>query len=436
MRGLLTDLYELTMAAGYFEAGKSGELATFELTVRRLPRGRNYVLAAGLPQAVEYLQDLGFDGDEVGYLRSLPQFRRVSPAFFEYLREFRFTGDVWAVPEGTVLFAGEPMLVLRAPLAEAQIPETYLLAALTFQTLIATKASRIVLAAAGRAVAEFGTRRAHTAEAGVLGGRAAFVGGCSGTSNTEAGFQFGIPVMGTAAHSWTMSFASEEEAFCRLQAVLGPHTVQLVDTYDIEQGLRRAAALGAPLWGVRIDSGDFSVSARQARQILDEAGLHSSKVMLSGDLDEWKIRDLVASGVPVDAFGVGTELATSGDAPSMGAVYKLVEIESGGVLRPTAKSSPDKVSIPGLKQLYRLPDCDLLALASERPPTDGRALLVPVIRQGKLTAPLPNVAAARECADESIAWLPAPWRDLEPVEPYPVRRSAALDSLLQETLER
>src|SRR5580704_11056516 len=245
------------MAAGYYEAGKSAEWATFELAIRRLPKNREYVLLAGLQQALEYLLALRFTGQEIDYLHALPQFARVSAGFFECLREFRFTGDVWAAPEGTMLFAGEPILTVQAPIMEAQIPETYLLSTLTFQTLIATKAARVVQAAEGRGVVEFGTRRAHTPEAGVLGARAAYIGGCIGTSNTLAGFRFGVPVMGTCAHSWVMSFPSEQEAFRQLQRVLGPNTIQLVDTYDSAEGTRRAAALGRPLWGIRLDSGDF-----------------------------------------------------------------------------------------------------------------------------------------------------------------------------------
>ena len=213
MNGLLTDLYELTMAAGYFETGKTEEVATFELAIRRLPPHRNFVLAAGLPQVVDYLLNLSFAAEEIDYLRELAQFRNAPPAFFDYLRRFRFTGDLFAVPEGTPLFAGEPLLTIRAPIIEAQIPETYLLAAVTFQTLIATKAARMVEAAGGRPVIEFGTRRAHTPEAGVLGARAAYIGGCAGTSNALAGFRYGIPVMGTAAHSWVMSFAARSGGF-------------------------------------------------------------------------------------------------------------------------------------------------------------------------------------------------------------------------------
>ena len=221
MTGLLTDLYQLTMAAGYFEAGKSDEIATFELFFRRLPRYRNFVLAAGLEQAVEYLQNLHFEDEEIRYLRSLPQFRRVSPEFFEVLRSLRFNGDLFAMAEGTPIFAGEPFLTVRAPLIEAQIVETFLLATVGFQSLIATKAARMVEVAGGRAVVDFGTRRAHSPEAGVLAGRASYIGGCVGTSNTETGFRYGIPVFGTAAHSWIQAFATEREAYQRLQNLLG-----------------------------------------------------------------------------------------------------------------------------------------------------------------------------------------------------------------------
>lgn len=343
MNGLLTDLYELTMAAGYFESGKAEEIATFELAVRQLPANRNFLLAAGLPQVVDYLLNLSFTGEEIDYLRGLAQFRLAPPEFFEYLRTFRFTGDLFAVPEGTPLFAGEPVLALRAPLIQAQIPETYLLSAIAFQTSIASKAVRSVEAAGGRAVVEFGTRRAHTPEAGVLGARAAYIGGCTGTSNTLAGFRFGIPVMGTSAHSWVMSFPCEMEAFRRLQRVLGDATVHLLDTYDTLQGARHAAQAGRPLWGVRIDSGDFLALSRQVRAILDEAGLPDAKIMASGDLDEHRIRELVAGGAPIDAFGVGTQLSTSADAPALGATYKLVVLDIRGIKRFTAKYSQDKI---------------------------------------------------------------------------------------------
>ncbi|MCU1237996.1 MAG: putative nicotinate phosphoribosyltransferase [Candidatus Solibacter sp.] len=431
MNALLTDLYELTMAAGYFESGKFAEKATFEFTIRRLPANRNYALAAGLPQVVDYLLNLSFAPDEIDYLRTLPQFARVSPAFFDYLRDFRFTGDLFAVPEGTPLFAGEPVLTLRAPVIEAQIPETYLLSGITFQTLIASKAARCVDAAAGRPIAEFGTRRAHTPEAGTLGARAAYIGGCAGTSNTLAGFRYGIPVMGTAAHSWVMSFPCEMDAFRKLQRVLGDSTVQLLDTYDTLEGARRAAKLGGPMWGVRLDSGDFDSLSRQVRAILDEAGLQHAKIMVSGDLDEYRIRQLVRDGAPIDAFGVGTQLATSADAPNMGAVYKLVEVEICGIKRFTAKYSDAKGSLPGAKQVFRDVARDVIARSGEC--GKGEALLRPILLGGRLIEPLPTLEQARARAARMIAALPDHLRQLEPGEPWPVIESRELRELIGQT---
>lgn len=431
MNALLTDLYELTMAAGFFQAGKTAERAVFELSIRRLPPNRNFVLAAGLPQAVDYLLNLSFSGEEIAYLRGLPQFSRVSPDFFDYLREFRFTGDLFAVPEGTPLFAGEPMLTLRAPIIEAQIPETYLLAALSFQSLVATKAARCAEMAAGRPIVEFGTRRAHTAEAGVLGARAAYLGGCAGTSNTLAGFRFGIPVMGTAAHSWVMSFCTEKESFRQLQCLLGDSAVQLIDTYNPLDGARRAAESEAPFWGVRIDSGDFLALSRQVRAILDQAGHPEAKIMISGDLDEYRIRDLVAAGAPIDSFGVGTQLSTSADAPALSAVYKMVELEICGIKRFTAKFSDDKPSFPGAKQVFRDTARDVIARSGEC--GRGEALLRPILLGGNLLEPLPTLDQARQRAAESLAKLPAALRQLDVTEPWPVIQSRELRELIERT---
>jgi nicotinate phosphoribosyltransferase len=431
MNGLLTDLYELTMAAGYFQAGKADEIATFELAIRRLPPHRNFVLAAGLPQAVDYLTNLSFTPDEISYLQSLPQFAHAQPGFWDYLHDFRFSGDLFAVPEGTPLFAGEPMLTLRAPVIEAQIPETYLLAALSFQSLIASKAARCACAAAGRAVVEFGTRRAHTAEAGVLGARAAYIGGCASTSNTLAGQRYAIPVSGTSAHSWVMSFACEMEAFRKLQSLMGDHTIQLLDTYDPLEGVRHAAKLGRPLWGVRLDSGDPLALSRQVRAILDEAGLPDVKIMASGDLDEFRIRDLLSAGAPIDAFGVGTQLSTSADAPTLSATYKMVELDIGGIKRFTAKFSEDKHSLPGSKQVFRDVARDVVARSGEC--GKGEALLRPVMLGGQLIEPLPTIEQARARAAQSLAALPPALRELEPAEPWPVILSRELRALVEQT---
>ena len=419
------------MAAGYFEAGKTTERATFELAIRRLPPRRNFLLAAGLPQVVDYLLNLSFSSEEVAYLRGLPQFSNVSPAFFDYLCHFRFTGDLFAVAEGTPLFAGEPFLTLRAPIIEAQIPETYLLSAVTFPTLVAGKAARCVAAAGGRPVIEFGTRRAHTAEAGVLAARAAYLGGCAGTSNSLAGFRYGIPVKGTAAHSWVMSFSNETESFRQLQRVLGDNTTQLIDTYDTVEGARRAAQLGRPIQGVRIDSGDSLALSRQVRAVLDAAGLADTEIMVTGDLDEYRIRDLVAAGAPVDSFGVGTQLATSGDAPYLNATYKMVELNIGGINRFTTKLSEDKISLPGSKQVFRDSERDVLARSGEC--GRGEALLRPVLLGGRLIEPLPTLEQARCRAAESLARLPQALRELEVAEPWPMVQSPELRALIDQT---
>ena len=404
------------MAAGYFAAGKQHEIGTFEFTIRRLPRNRDFVVAAGLHRAVDYLLNLSFDADEITWLRNLPNFRHTPSDFWDYLADFRFTGDVFAVPEGTVLYAGQPVMNIRAPLIEGQFPETYLLSAVSFEMLIASKAVRLAHAAGGRNVYDYGTRRAHTPEAGVLGARAAYIGGCAGTSNTLAGYRYGIPVVGTAAHSWVMAFESETEAFRELQTLLGDQTVQLVDTYDPLEGARTAARLGKPLWGVRIDSGDFFVLSRQIRKILDSAGLHDTKIIASGDLDEVRIAAIVEDGAPIDAFGVGTELATSADAPSMGSIYKLVEIERAGQTRYTAKHSAEKGTVPGAKQLFRYPDYDLLALHDECA-EGAEALLQPVILDGRLLEPLPSLKEIRE----RVKW---------PAGPRSMKRSEALENLM------
>src|SRR5689334_7778685 len=404
MNGLLTDLYELAMGAGYFETGKVDEKATFELVFRRLPANRNFLLAAGLHHVVDYLLNLSFSAEDIDYLRGLRQFANISPGFFDYLRNFRFTGDLFAAPEGTPMFPGEPVAVVRAPIIEAQIPETFLLSAIGFQTMIATKAWRTVEAAAGRPVIEFGTRRAHTPEAGVFGARAAYIGGCAGTSNTLAGRLYGVPVMGTSAHSWVMSFACEMEAFRKLQRVLGDSTIQLIDTYDTLEGARRAAKAGKPMWGVRLDSGDFLALSREVRAILDQAGLTDAKIMASGDLDEYRIRELVHADAPIDAFGVGTQLATSADAPAMSATYKLAELDIHGIKRYTAKYSQDKASVPGAKQVFRDEHRDVIARSGEC--GRGEALLRPLLLGGRLIEPLPSIEQLRQRAAESIAKLP------------------------------
>jgi nicotinate phosphoribosyltransferase len=433
MSALNTDLYELTMAAGYFVARKTGDIATFELSVRRLPAARNFLIAAGLEQAVEYLLNLRFEPDEIEYLRSLAQFQNAPAGFFEYLAKLRFTGDLFALPEGTPVFPNEPIAIVRAPIVEAQLVETYLLSTFVFQTMVASKAARCVLAGEGRPIVEFGSRRAHSPAAGVLAGRAAFIGGCGGTSNTEAGMRFGVPVFGTAAHSWTMAFRDEEQSFRALQDLLGESSVFLIDTYDTLEGARLAARLGKPIWGVRLDSGNLVALSKQVRRILDDAGLQGAKIFATGDLNEYRLAELVRDGAPIDAFGVGTQLATSGDAPSLSAVYKLVELKDGGGLLYTAKFSDDKSTLPGAKQIYRYADHDVLALYSEcNDEFQGEPLLRPILIHGQRLEPARAIEKSKEHAGKAIAALPERLRSLDEVEPYSVEVSPRLLAIAED----
>jgi nicotinate phosphoribosyltransferase len=432
--GLATDLYQLTMAAGYFLHGRH-ERATFELFTRRLPPDRSYLVAAGLATALEYLKNLRFGPAAIEHLRSLPVFAGVDQSFFEYLRGLRFTGEVWALPEGTLAFAHEPLLRVTAPLIEAQLVETFLLATLNFQTLIASKAARVVTAADGRGVIDFGARRAHSMGAAFYGTRASFIGGCIGTSNVEAGRAFEIPVHGTAAHSFIMSFASEREAFEAYAQVFPESTTLLLDTYDTIAATHLATEFGPRLRGVRLDSGDFAALSREVRAILDRAGMNKTKILASGDLNEEKIAALVASGAPIDLFGVGTELATSYDAPALGGVYKLVEIEVAGRQTGKMKLSKDKSTYPFAKQVWRAYADDnsmlgdLIARADEDFTAHGyEPLLVPVMRDGRPLEPPPELRAAQERTLKGLAELPKSYQRLKGADAYPVRWSERLES--------
>lgn len=438
--GLLADLYELTMAAGYFETRFEAR-ATFEVFVRTLPANRNFLVAAGLNQALDFLEHVQFGADEIAYLRQHPAFARIGPKFFSYLEAFRFSGDVWAMPEGTVCFPGEPLLRVSGPIAEAQIVETALLATISFQTMVASKAARITQAAAGRPVVEFGSRRAHGVESGVLAARAAFIGGCLGTSNLRAGHCFGIPTYGTQAHSWIMAHENEEEAFARFMDVFPLHSVLLLDTYDVRGAVEKVIALGRKPRGVRLDSGDVAADSIWVRQRLDQAGWGDVEIFISGDLDEDRIASLLAAGARVDTFGVGTSLSTSSDAPSLGLLYKLVEIERGGEVREAAKFSAAKVTYPGRKQVYRALDAagryvgDTIALEGEEAP--GEPLLVPVVQSGRrIASTLPITDLQRHCQAQ-IERLPPALRRLTPCpHGYPVRHSAQLEALLEQVRER
>ena len=429
LSALSTDLYEITMAGGYYVSGLTGR-ATFDLYVRQLPPTRQFLVAAGIDQALEFLEGLRFTADDIRFLRGVPALSPLPSRFFDdYLASFRFTGDVWAVEEGTPVFALEPLLRVTAPIAEAQIVETALLAQTMFQTAVASRAARVVEAAAGRSLMEFGARRAHGIEAGILAARAAYLAGFHSTSVVEAGRRFGIPLSGTMGHSWGMAFPNEATAFQRYADTFGDGTVFLLDTYDTIAAARMVAASGVRPRAIRLDSGDLIALSREVRQILDAHGLQQTSIIVSGDLDEWRVAQIVEAGAPVDGFGVGTAVSTSSDAPALSGVYKLAEIERDGRFVPVMKRSVGKHTYPGRKQVWRIVEKgvaleDVIGL-DEAGPMNA----VPLLRQ-MMTAGVRRPGASlnnlrQRCAAQ-IAMLSSSVRQLRGGSPYPVRMSDAL----------
>ncbi|MBR6788209.1 MAG: nicotinate phosphoribosyltransferase [Clostridia bacterium] len=419
---LMTDLYELTMMNGYHELGTENKTAVFDVFFRQAGQ-ISYAVSAGLEQAVDYIRNLHFDDEDIEYLRRNTPF---SDSFLLTLKNFRFTGDVWAVPEGTIVFPNEPIMIIRAPLAQAQLIEPAILNIINHQTLIATKASRVKKSAGNASVAEFGLRRAQGPDAGIYGARASVIGGCSSTSNVLAGQAFDIPIKGTMAHSWIMSFESELEAFRKFAEIYPDNTLLLVDTYDtLRSGIPNAIkvfdelkARGKKPVGIRLDSGDLAYLSKKARKMLDEAGHKDAIIFASCDLDEFVISSLAEQGAKIDAYGVGTRLITSQNMPSLGGVYKLAELTENGkqVAKIKISDTHEKITNPGFKTLYRVYDeegmafADLIALEKEKideskpltltHPTMRwktttlekytlRKLLVPVFEKGRLVYELP-----------------------------------------------
>jgi nicotinate phosphoribosyltransferase len=432
---LLTDLYELTMMQAYWRQGMNAT-ATFELFVRKLPPGRNFLVAAGLAQALDYLTTLRFGADELAWLADCGRFE---PAFIRTLEDLRFTGDVDAMAEGTVVFHDEPLLRVTAPLREAQLVESRLLNLVHYETLIASKASRCVLAAPGRLLVDFGLRRAHGAEAGLLSARASYIAGFSGTATLEAGRRFAIPVFGTMAHSYVQAHESEAASFESFARAHPRNAVLLIDTYDTEAAAhevvtlaRKLAAEGLTIRGVRIDSGDLAEHARRVRAILDAGGLAKTTIFASGNLDEFRLRDLVMQAAPIDGYGVGTRMNTSADAPYLDCAYKLQEYDG----RARRKRSEGKATWPGRKQVHRRVGADgrfagdTLTLAEENGP--GMPLLGPVMRGGQPAAPAPGLDAIRRHAAEQLAALPEPLRSLDVGGAYPVEVADSVRRLAAE----
>lgn len=466
---MLTDLYELTMMYGYWKKGMGKNRAVFDLFYRTTSEITAYAIAAGLEQVIDYINNLHFSEDDIAYLRSLNLF---DEGFLDYLRAFKFTGDIMAVPEGTIVFSYEPIIRVTAPIMEAQLLETALLNIVNHQTLIATKASRVVQAAEGGTVLEFGLRRAQGPDAGIYGARAAVIAGCQATSNVLTGEMFGIPVGGTHAHSWVMSFPDELSAFRAYAEIFPTNCMLLVDTYDtLGSGMPNAIrtfdelrARGYEPVGVRLDSGDLAYLSRECRRMLDEAGYPNARVFASGDLDEELIWDLKAQGAAIDVWGVGTRMITSQDCPALGGVYKLAAEEVDGELVPKIKISenPAKITNPGQKMLYRIYDgdgmavADLITLDSEvidesQPltifdPVDtwkkltltgfkARKLLVPVFEDGRQVYESPALKDIQSYCRADLDTFWAQYKRLRNPHRYKVDLSRELWTLKQNMLE-
>ncbi len=428
---MLVDLYELTMADSYYRH-KRNDTATFDLFVRSLPHGRAFLVSAGLAQALYYLKHLRFSEEALAYLRLI---RCMTPGFVDYLRNFKFTGDVWALPEGEIYFPPEPVLRVTGPRIEVQIIETFLLNTFNALSMWASKAARMTLAAEHRSVIDMSPRRDHGADAAMKVARASYMAGIAGTSNLLAGQLFGIPTYGTMAHAYVMSFDDELTAFRAFAKDCPGNVLLLIDTYDVMTGVENAiivgkemAGRGETLRGVRIDSGDLLGLSKAVRAKLDAAGLQHVRILLSGDLDEYLISDMLAQGVEADLFGVGTNLGTSPDDPSLGGVYKLVEDEAG----PRAKLSTGKATLPGCKQIYRRVDADgtfagdVIILADEPAVPDAEPLLVQWMAGGELLRKVPSLDEARTYCLKRLAQLPLNIRCIRDYETYPVEITPAL----------
>ena len=470
---LLCDFYELTMANGYFQTGRADQICYFDIFFRNVPDGGGFAIAAGLEQVIDYIRDLRFDEADIAFLRGKGVF---CEAFLDYLRTFRFTGDIWAVPEGTPIFPREPILTVRAPAIEAQFIETFLLLSLNHQSLIATKSNRIVRAAQGRPVSEFGSRRAQGAEGAVLGARASYIAGCAGTACTLSDELYGSPAGGTMAHSWVQMFPDEYTAFKTYCEIYPNAATLLVDTFNVlKSGVPNAIRAfkevllprGITNCAIRLDSGDLTYLSRKARAMLDEAGLPQCKIVASNSLDEYIIRDLLLQGAKIDSFGVGERLITSKSEPVFGGVYKLAAIEDGdGTIIPKIKISenPTKITNPHFKRVYRLYEnktgkafADLITLHDEPAPGAGplelfdpdatwkrktftdftaRELLVPVFRGGELVYRLPSITEIRDYCAQQVDLLWDEVKRFENPHNYYVDLSQKLWDIKQELLER
>jgi len=436
---LLTDLYQLTMLQGYYEQNME-ELAVFEFFVRKLPENRGYLVAAGLVQVLTYLEQLQFSADEIEWLASTGQFKL---SMLDRLKALKFTGDVHAMPEGTVFFPNEPILRITAPLPEAQLVESRIINLLHFQTLIASKAARSVFIAPDKLLVDFGMRRAHGSEAALLAARASYLAGFTGSATVSAGIHFGIPIFGTMAHSFIQAYRSESQAFADFAKANPDNVVLLIDTYDTEAGAQKVVDLapalhaqGIKIKGVRIDSGDLADHARKVRTILDRGGLNDATIFASGNIDEYKLAELMAQQAPIDGFGIGTRLDTSADAPYLDCAYKLQEY--AGIAR--RKRSEGKATWPGRKQVYRNYNGDGMmsgdTVTLENAPCAGQSLLQWAMQGGKTVAGQPTLIEAREYTRRQLNSLPMSLRQLSNTPEYPVIISAELQALAKTVDQR
>ncbi|TAN61201.1 nicotinate phosphoribosyltransferase [bacterium] len=443
-RSLLLDLYELTMAASYF-ARKVKLEATFDLFVRNLPHNRSFLVACGLQKAIRFLEDFSFGPSDIDFLKKKAIFK---DDFLDYLKGLRFTGSVYALPEGTVFFPNEPILRVSAPILEAQIMESYLLNTINVATTLCSKASRVVLAAGERGVYDFSLRRTQGCSAALAASRSSYIAGCSGTSNALGSALYGIPAVGTMAHSFVMSFKSELESFRAYASTFPDNTTLLVDTYSYATGIdnaitvgRELALKGYRLKAIRLDSGDLVKISRLARVMLDKAGLSCVNIFASGNLDEYKIEKLIGKGARIDSFGVGTNMGVSSDAPYLDVIYKLSQIDDArSGAQPVMKLSEDKITYPGKKQVFRVCDKkgfygkDIIGLEGEA--VKGEPLMVNVMEKGKIKSPLPSLDKIRDFARNNISLLPARYKKLTQAESYPVSLSKGLSRLIAKVRSR
>ncbi|MHA1986588.1 MAG: nicotinate phosphoribosyltransferase [Promethearchaeota archaeon] len=435
---LSTDFYQLTMIAAYYQYNlennikEKDDIATFELFIRKLPKNRNYLVFAGLEQAIQYLLNARFNEKSIEFLRNKPVFKNVDGSFFdEYLPNFRFNLNLWAMQEGNFLFPNEPILRIQGPMIHAQLAETYLLNVINFQTLIASKASRIRNIAPNKILLEFGTRRSHSPLAGIYAARASYIAGFNGTSNVIADIELGIKSSGTMAHSFVQKFNTELDSFNAYYDIYGENSIFLIDTYDTEKGAITSTKFGNKIQGVRIDSGDLADHAKKVRKILDEKGSEKVLIVASSDLNEYKIKKIVDQNVPIDVFGVGTELATSRDDPTISGVYKLIEYNNV----PKIKISEEKLTYPGIKQVWRIFDEDgmfkedLLSLIEEPALANSEDLLKEFMKNGELIRTLPSIDEIQRFYIENMKRLPNLYKKLEEIQTSNMRISEKLENL-------